>query len=299
MAMLLIAGIGAILAGLVAIGFGIPVKEFGFGNTLIMTGTIGVCTGLVLLGLSAIVRELRGLSHLLLSEPVSIRSNFPPETDEFADESPDVLKNGPARAGRVRATDAHGDDLAEAPRRSEVARDKDNARGADDDAPAETTAEARQRRNLLFATSSRRERTAARGADSAAGSDATRSGKPEASSSSVLSEGSLTTYVDTQAWPRNEPPQRTSRGLVERAPPAEKPTVADRVPPAASRAPAVEKSTEPEEQIAPKVTVIKSGVVDGMAYSLYSDGSIEAQLPEGMMRFASIDDLRDHLDNRG
>ena len=40
------------------------------------------------------------------------------------------------------------------------------------------------------------------------------------------------------------------------------------------------------------------GVVDGMAYSLYSDGSIEAQMPEGMMRFASIDELRAHLDQR-
>ena len=48
----------------------------------------------------------------------------------------------------------------------------------------------------------------------------------------------------------------------------------------------------------PPVTVLKSGVVDGMAYSLYSDGSIEAQMPEGMMRFASIDELRTHLDQR-
>ena len=48
----------------------------------------------------------------------------------------------------------------------------------------------------------------------------------------------------------------------------------------------------------PAVTVLKSGVVDGMAYSLYSDGSIEAQMPEGMMRFASIDELRAHLDHR-
>ena len=31
---------------------------------------------------------------------------------------------------------------------------------------------------------------------------------------------------------------------------------------------------------------------------LYSDGSIEAQMPEGMMRFASIDELRAHLDQR-
>ena len=48
----------------------------------------------------------------------------------------------------------------------------------------------------------------------------------------------------------------------------------------------------------PEVTVLKSGVVDGMAYSLYSDGSIEAQMPEGMMRFASLDELRAHLDQR-
>ncbi len=52
----------------------------------------------------------------------------------------------------------------------------------------------------------------------------------------------------------------------------------------------------PEDQR--EVTVLKSGVVDGMAYSLYSDGSIEAQMPEGMMRFASIDELRAHLDQR-
>jgi hypothetical protein len=35
-----------------------------------------------------------------------------------------------------------------------------------------------------------------------------------------------------------------------------------------------------------------------MAYSLYSDGSIEAELPEGTMRFGSIDELRTHLDQR-
>jgi hypothetical protein len=61
-------------------------------------------------------------------------------------------------------------------------------------------------------------------------------------------------------------------------------------------------STFPEESAAapdqPPVTVLKSGVVDGMAYSLYSDGSIEAQMPEGMMRFASIDELRTHLEHR-
>jgi hypothetical protein len=55
---------------------------------------------------------------------------------------------------------------------------------------------------------------------------------------------------------------------------------------------------EPPPAEQPPVTVLKSGIVDGMAYSLYSDGSIEAQMPEGLMRFASIDELRAHLDQR-
>jgi hypothetical protein len=47
------------------------------------------------------------------------------------------------------------------------------------------------------------------------------------------------------------------------------------------------------------VSVLKSGVIEGMAYTLYSDGSIEADLPEGMVRFGSIDALRRHLSGQG
>ena len=35
-------------------------------------------------------------------------------------------------------------------------------------------------------------------------------------------------------------------------------------------------------------SVLKAGVVNGMPYTLFSDGSIEAQLPEGTLRFGSI-----------
>lgn len=44
------------------------------------------------------------------------------------------------------------------------------------------------------------------------------------------------------------------------------------------------------------VSILKSGVVDGMAYTLYNDGSIEAELPEGTMRFTSLSGLREHLE---
>lgn len=45
----------------------------------------------------------------------------------------------------------------------------------------------------------------------------------------------------------------------------------------------------------PSVTVLKSGTIGGMSYTLYSDGSIEADLPDGVLRFASLQDLRDHV----
>ena len=72
MIVLLIAGIGSVLAGLLAIAFGIPIKEFGFGNTLILVGVVAVCTGMILLGIGAVVRELKTIAQRL--RPVEQRA---------------------------------------------------------------------------------------------------------------------------------------------------------------------------------------------------------------------------------
>jgi hypothetical protein len=53
------------------------------------------------------------------------------------------------------------------------------------------------------------------------------------------------------------------------------------------------------ERGAPSETVVKSGVIGGMAYTLYADGSIEAELPIGTVRFASIAELQDHVTRTG
>jgi hypothetical protein len=47
----------------------------------------------------------------------------------------------------------------------------------------------------------------------------------------------------------------------------------------------------------PAATILKSGVVDGMAYTLYTDGSIEAKLPQGTIRFGSVAELRAHIES--
>jgi len=92
------------------------------------------------------------------------------------------------------------------------------------------------------------------------------------------------------AWPRAD------RGRPGEVPPQRRSGRMSAQPAESNAAAAAERPARPGEQ--PSVTVLKSGVVDGMAYSLYSDGSIEAQMPEGMMRFASIDELRAHLNQR-
>jgi len=54
--------------------------------------------------------------------------------------------------------------------------------------------------------------------------------------------------------------------------------------------------SEPEPEPEPEpVRIFKSGVIDGMAYTLYTDGSIEAELAQGTVKFASIDELRAYL----
>jgi hypothetical protein len=63
-------------------------------------------------------------------------------------------------------------------------------------------------------------------------------------------------------------------------------------PPREAQAPPP-KRAEPEKPRA--AAILKSGVVDGMGYTLYVDGSIEAELPQGTLRFASINELRSHI----
>ena len=72
MTMLLIAGIAVLAAGLLAVAFGIPVKEFSFGNTLILAGAAAACTGVIMLGLAVVVRELQNIARCLgAADPIA------------------------------------------------------------------------------------------------------------------------------------------------------------------------------------------------------------------------------------
>jgi hypothetical protein len=292
MVALLSVGIAFLLAGVLAIGLGIPVKEFSFGNTLIGTGALAACTGVVVIGLWMIVRELNAIARGLGSSRPA-EAGFAPgakgmnvERHSLVPENSDVF----AHEGKPPLPENTGHAEAAPPWHEEAA-----ARGRHEgsDAPAFVPEAApappvvKQRRNLMFSSSSRKERERAKARmddpSSAAGGMT-----PDVALPLRTDEPPTATFED--AWPQSE-----------RAKPAPAPRRGSRAPTTFTEAnPGGADRNEPaarnEDQL--PVTVLTSGVVDGMAYSLYSDGSIEAQMPEGLMRFASIDELRSHLDQR-
>ena len=268
MVVLLIAGIGLLLAGALTVGFGIQV-DLSYGNTLILSGTVAASTGMIMLSLWAVARELKKVAWRLgsgVSTELQAAIPAPGARRNPAAENGGFLFSGDQQA----AEDA--DDLQRAPRslpwQEETAAARE--RGASAPEPVEAAPAVKPRRNLLFSSSSRKERERSQGqaADPPAADPRAATPPPESDEVPPVS------FDD--AWPRQDraradaPPQR--RG---------------------GRRPAAFTETTPAA-----VTVLKSGVVDGMAYSLYSDGSIEAQMPEGMMRFTSINELRAHLDQR-
>src|SRR4051812_40499453 len=69
--LLYVVGALAAAAGAAAIGFGIPVKEFSFGNTLILGGAVALVGGLILIALAAAVSQLQRIGEMLGARPLA------------------------------------------------------------------------------------------------------------------------------------------------------------------------------------------------------------------------------------
>jgi hypothetical protein len=293
---LLVAGIGLLLAGLLTVGYGI-LLDLSLGNTLIFAGTVIACTGVIVLGIWIVVRELKHIAGQLgLGIPTTSRAATVAASATLDRQAPE---NAGFPFGQDQPAPEHADHAAPPPLSSAPAPWQEEAaardRGRNDAPPAPEPVEAapvvKPKRNLLFSSSSRKERERAEGRATEPSTPALRPAPAAPPPVPEPNEVSPPTTFD-DAWPQSErsrtpeAPRRSVRPPSTFAEPNPAAPAPDRYPPA------------PRNGDAPPVTVLKSGVVDGMAYSLYSDGSIEAQMPEGMMRFASIDELRSHLDQR-
>src|SRR3954470_1957748 len=275
---MLVAGIGLVVAGLLAIAYGIG-GQLSTGNTLIIAGMIGVCTGMIMLGFWTTVRELRNIARRL--------GNGLPDARGEAGLRP-VLPVAGTRDSAPAAEELGGPEpfspAAPPPpwQNEAVLRDHPIPEPMHPEPPSS----AKPKRNLLFSSTSRkeRERTQARSGEALPPDLLSSDLRPRATVQPVETE-------ERQPAPFEDPWPKAERAKAGEISPQWR---SSRMPPTLAEANG--GPARPEDR--PEVMVLKSGVVDGMAYSLYSDGSIEAEMPEGMMRFASIDELRAHLDQR-
>lgn len=292
MVVVLVAGIGLLLGGLVTAVFGIQL-DLSFGNTLISSGAIVACTGMIMLGLWVAVRELKTIARQLVSglpaeSRAKGRSSSAGLTANLGDKAPEDggFLFGGDQPGTEHA--GHGEAGPASWREQAASRD----RGAAPAAPVEAAPPAKQRRNLLFSSTSRKERERAAEAATEPSAPDPRLHTPAVASPAAAEPAEAPPATFDDAWPKSERARTADAPLPRRGGRAPS-TFTEAAAVTADRYLPASRNEEP-----PAVTVLKSGVVDGMAYSLYSDGSIEAQMPEGMMRFASIDELRSHLDQR-
>jgi hypothetical protein len=282
-------GTFALVAGLLMVGFGIPINEFSFGNTLISAGTTAAVGGLIIIALGVAVGQLRQIAEVLTSDmptryvqpmdiadasaasssaAISDRVSFPPRPRS---ETP-LGRIGPLPGIPANTVSEVGYDPFAAP----TLPNPDVAPMAVEDeislSPPQPSGASAPKTDVRG--------PADRGQEPG--------WKPSLPSTPPVGPPlrPLQPARFDAMWPAEAKAPKsnvTDEAKQSSAPPR------DTFPPASRRA-------EPEAQKPRAVAILKSGVVDGMGYTLYVDGSIEAELPQGTLRFASINELRSHLE---
>ncbi len=291
--LLLLLGLVTAVAGLVLVASGLPFRDGALDAEILTPGVVATVGGLLLVGLGLAVRALRNIERVLASRPM-----------------PHVPHAGEAAATAV--ADALDTSLR-FPFPSAPKVDPEAASSGAADAAAIGDRAAPTRVRVKFPALTRREdRPVVEGADaSVTPQDAAPTEENLAQGKSVTSVGLAAnggTVQSRVAPPRQRPTTDNANGSAPKVFWPVGPgrdgqgTPAQRV---ASVPPSVADPAHADDTLevsvagasASSVTVLKSGVVEGMAYTLYSDGSIEAQLPQGRLRFGSINALRDHIES--
>jgi hypothetical protein len=297
-ALLLIVGAVVTAAGIALVGSGVSIQEHTFDPAILTPGAVGVVGGLIVMGLGFALRTLGRIERALMRPPIAPTIHLDePATKSAAAELPAIpaMPFPPKTAAEPEPTlpeipaapklpeDAAVDRLREqfptlvrlenhpVVEETDVSLSPKPPLRADE----EVAALSRQSNGAAPARPAPRLEVTARGP--------VRRERPK--------------NLDT-VWPKR--PRPGQQGQAAAAQPAVsalpiEPVLA--VVPAQSAEPAAEaQTTAAAPEMPTPVSILKSGVVDGMAYTLYSDGSIEAQLPQGTLRFGSIADLRTHIE---
>jgi hypothetical protein len=308
---LFLLGLLTAVAGFIAIGFGIPVHAFSFGNTLIIAGATAAVGGFLLIGLGAVVRQLGRIAGANSFHGASLTANS--ATDPFAaqasflsaSKSEPITRAAPTEP-RLAAAPSVEPDTAIAWLRPKDAEPTLGERAVIEEMEASL---ARQPSQSLQGLQTPQpapqppvpQRPSTSPTAASAKVSEPKPWTPLGSGISAQPSRTETSGADRAAggnfntvWPGSA----RSAETVERArkPEAAKPAkpAFDEREPKDGQAPTIKPSEGPRP-----VAILKSGMIDGMAYTLYADGSIEAVLPTGPIRFASVEALRAHLEKSG
>jgi hypothetical protein len=305
---LLILGAVIAAAGVVLIGPGLPFGGRDYDASIVTPGAVAIVGGLILIGLALAVRVLGRIEKALaarpLPHPVLLEEAAAPVAEEPAAAAPARIPFPPKPVAEP------------APLPEPVVA---TPRVLPEDAALERLRE-------KFPTLVRLDN-----APIVEGADVSLSPKPSVRADEVVAEANsavsrqtngatpprIEPRLEVQARPASRPaqaknfeafwPKKQRPGQEAPAPAANQPAAQQPLPvePVLTpepvqfqfREPAPEpRLVTPAPEAPTTVSILKSGVVDGMAYTLYSDGSIEAQLPQGMLRFGSITELRNHIE---
>jgi hypothetical protein len=307
-AFLLILGAVIAAAGVVLIGPGLPFGGRDYDASIVTPGAVAIVGGLILIGLALAVRVLgriekalaaRPLPHPVLQEEAAtaaieepaaatpVRIPFPPKPVAELAPPPAVA------ATRVLPEDAALDRL----------REKFPTLVRLENAPVVEDADV----SLSPKPSVRADEAVAEANDTAA--QQTNGAAPARIEPRLEVQARPASRPERARnfeafWPNKQRPGREAPVPAAKQPAAEQPPARPAEPLLTPepvqfqfREPAPEpRPAAPAPEAPATVAILKSGVVDGMAYTLYSDGSIEAQLPQGTLRFGSISELRNHIE---
>jgi hypothetical protein len=274
---LLLLVFGAVLAaaGIVLAGSAISLRDGSFDAAILTPAIVAAVGGLLLIGLGIGLRTLARIEQALSARPM-------PRTPAVTETKPAESKEAP----RETAPSPFAPKVSRQPQSDVTAPDLSDAA---DNAPEPTsafdkTANATPAASQVSAAVDVQP-FGAGGNGAAAGQTGLRF--PSIARPAKPAERPNGPAIGT-LWPKGPRPSR----------------VVQPAPAAAAASPAQSENVEQANEAPPQpigenattVEVLKSGVVNGMPYTLYSDGSIEAQLAEGTLRFGSITELRNHLE---
>lgn len=290
-------GLGGFIAaaGLVLIASGVSFQDHVFDLTTITPGAIAAIGGLILIGLGLAVRVLQRIERSLAArplapvhsgelaaatdvsnQPAAVAVPFTPPTASQEQSEPTIDASAPTAGVEVEPIREKFPTLV-------------RLEGAPVVAESDVAVASRQPSALTEVPVRVASGLSAAGANGSAAAKI--AARPDTAPRPVTKPDRRNAAVFESLWPKGPRVVPQAPAAVVPGPGALPPEPAPRVEPR------VESSVAAGAQPMPQpVSILKSGVVDGMAYTLYSDGSIEAQLPQGTLRFNSITELRNHVE---